>query len=96
MGRHRLDIVAMEGRPINPRQPPEDPGDGCPGGWYRSRFVASVYPYLRRRTKDGDRVQNLILDRTDDELMLQWVQYLEEQQESWESYQVQEMFRDGH
>lgn len=96
MGRMRLDVVSMEGRPINPRQPPEDPDDGCPGGWYRSRFVLSIYPYLRRRTEHGDRVINMLLDRTEDELLLQWVQHVEDQQEAWESYRVQETYRDAH
>lgn len=91
MGRSKVDLVQLEGRPINPKQPPEDADDGCPGGWYRSRFVASLMPYLRRRTEHGGRVDNLLLSRCTDELILQWVQHLEDQQEHWESYFIAEM-----
>jgi hypothetical protein len=44
--------------PVNPDMPHERTADGCPGGWYRSSFVDSIVPYLRRRTEGGGRVQN--------------------------------------
>ena len=66
--------VSLPGRktPLPP-VPPEDPAEGCPGGYYRSLFVASVAPYLRRRDGQGNRVANPLLDRTDDEVLLQLV-----------------------
>lgn len=75
----------------SPQQPTEDPADGCPASWYRSRFIASVMPYLRRRDDNGNRVANLILERCDDDLILQFVAYAEDEQERWESYRAETM-----
>lgn len=74
---------------IASRLPTEDPDEGCPGGWYRSRFVDSVLPFLRRRDGNGGRVQNLRLDRTDDDLVIDLVAYLEAEQERWEAYRAE-------
>lgn len=73
----------------NPKQPTEDPTDGCPAGWYRSIFIGSIYPYLRRRDDHGNRVANLLLDRCDDDLILQLIAYAEEEQERWENYRAE-------
>jgi hypothetical protein len=67
-------------------EPPEDPTEGCPAGWYWSAFVQSVRPYLRRRDQQGNRVANLLLERVEDEVLLALVAYLEDEQERWESY----------
>lgn len=93
MGRAPIpaSTASTDGIKRNPQQPTEDPTHGCPGGAYRSIFVASVMPYLRRRTESGDRVQNLILDRCDDDLILQLVAYAEEEQERWEAYRAETM-----
>lgn len=84
MGRAHLayGVTKIRGRAINPQQPWEDPDDGCPGGWYRSRFVGSVLPYLRPSGGMGGRTSNPLLDRCDDEFLLQCVLYLEEQQDA--------------
>lgn len=74
---------------MSSKRPTEDPAEGCPGGWPRSTFVESVYPYLRRRTSTGNRVQNLMLDRSDDDLLVELVQYAEQQQEHWENYRAE-------
>jgi hypothetical protein len=70
-------------RQWNPKRPTEDPADGCPGGWYRSRFVDSVWPYLRRRDENGNRVANPLLDRCDDDLIIALVLYAEHEDERW-------------
>jgi hypothetical protein len=71
--------------------PTEDATEGCPGGWYRSLFVASIYPYLRRRDDHGNRVANLLLDRCDDDLVLQLVQYAEDEQERYKGWEAEQM-----
>lgn len=84
MGRPPLSakVTVQAGEPINPQQPWELPEEGCPGGWYRGRFVASLHQYLRTRTEHGGRNSNPLLDRCDDELIVQLVLYLEHEQES--------------
>lgn len=57
--------------------PPETHEDGCPGAWYRSRFVRSLIPYERTASGDGVLSENLRLSRCDDLLVLDAVQYLE-------------------
>lgn len=69
--------------------PTEDPAEGCPGGWYRSLFIASILPYLRRRDAQGNRVVNLMLDRCDDELIIAFAMIVEDEQERWESYRLE-------
>jgi hypothetical protein len=64
------------------RNPPEPLSDGCPEGWSRSPFVASVMPYLRRRDQQGNRVSNPRLDATDDRLIVDAVLYFETEQEA--------------
>lgn len=79
---------------INPQQPTEDAREGCPGSWYRSRFVATLMPYMRRRAEHGARVPNLLLDRCDDDVIIQLVNYTEEQQEAYEAMVLQEIHRE--
>ena len=50
---------------------------GCPGSWYRNDFLGSVLRYYRRRDKQGNRIENLLLSRCDDELVLEAVRALE-------------------
>lgn len=57
-------------------EPKEDHGDGCPGAWYRSRFVRSLLRY-ERTSADGVLSENLNLTRCDDPLVLEAVQALE-------------------
>lgn len=95
----RLPILAppggrLCGEPINPKQPWEDPADGCPSGWSRSRFVESLYPFLRRRDAQGGRVANPMLDRCDDDTIIQLSMLFEHEQERWENYKL-EALSDG-
>jgi hypothetical protein len=76
-------LVEVAGKPVNPKLPLEDPADGCPGAWARSRFAHSIVPYLRRRTEGGGRVPNPLYDRCDDEFIWACVAHVEEQQERW-------------
>jgi hypothetical protein len=87
------DAQAARGTRIKvaPKYPTEDPDDGCPAGWYRSLFVASLYPYLRRRDSNGNRVTNLMLDRTDDDVIVQLAMLAEDEQERWEAYRLEQM-----
>ena len=82
------------GAPINPKLPWEDPDDGCPSGWSRSRFVESLYPFLRRRDAQGGRVANPMLDRCDDDTIIQLSMLFEHEQERWENYKL-EALSDG-
>lgn len=88
MGRAPLPptVRRLAGIEINPEQPFEDPTEGCPASWSRSRFVHSVMPFVRRRAEGGARVPNPFFDRCDDELVLELVLYLEEQQEAFEAW----------
>lgn len=79
--------------PVNLKRPPEDARDGCPGAWTRSRFIASVMPYLRRRTEGGGRVPNLLLDRCDDDLIVQLVNHAEHEQDAYEAFCAEEISR---
>lgn len=83
MGRHPLPprTTTQAGLKVNPQMPWEPPDEGCPGGWYRSRFVASVEGYMRTRAENGARNSNPLLERCDDELVVQLVLYLEREQE---------------
>lgn len=92
----RLPIVADDvphKLRINLQRPTEDAREGCPSSWIRSRFVASVLPYLRRRTDGGGRVPNLLLDRCDDDLVVQLVNYAEHEQDAYEAYCAEEISR---
>lgn len=58
--------------------PSEDiEGEGCPGGWYRCGFVASLHKYRRR---GETRVENLLLSRCLDRLVLESIAYLEDEE----------------
>lgn len=76
---------------VSPKYPTEDPTDGCPAGWYRSIFIASLYPYLRRRDAQGGRVANLMLERVEDDVIVQLAMLAEEEQERWEAYRAEQM-----
>lgn len=56
MGRLPLD-EPDPGQP-SAKYPFEVLADGCPGGWYRTAYMDSVAPYVRRRTDGGGRVPN--------------------------------------
>lgn len=57
-------------------EPPETHDDGCPGAWYRCGFVHSLMPY-ERSCSGGVYSANPLLDRTDDPLVIEAIQYLE-------------------
>lgn len=59
----------------------EEPAEGCPAGWRRSPYVASLEPYRRTRTQTGDRVANPMLDRCDDPAIVAAVLMLEDEEE---------------
>ena len=42
-------------------EPPETHHNGCPGAWYRSRFVSSLYRYERAVSGDGAYSENVLL-----------------------------------
>lgn len=69
------------------RTPGEEPSEGCPGGWIRSEIVESLMPYIRRRTEQGGRVQNMRLDQCDDRLVMDAVLYFEQCEERRIGYQ---------
>ncbi len=62
----------------NPCEEPKETHDeGCPGAWYRTRFVRSLIPYERVSSSDGVLSENIRLSRCDDPLVIDAVQYLE-------------------
>jgi len=50
---------------------------GCPGAWYRTAFVDSVLRYYRRRDRNGNRIENPLLTRCTDELVLEAIRAIE-------------------
>lgn len=60
-----------------PEKPTELACEGCPAGYARAPFVASLTRFYRRPTDDGDRVANPRLDRCHDDLVLDAIAYLE-------------------
>lgn len=91
MGRSRLapGTTLEDGLPVRWKEPFERPSDGCPGGWYRSRFEASIEPFLRMRAEGGQRVSNPLFDRCEDELVIALVLYLELEQERWQAQKAE-------
>ena len=63
-------------------KPCEARGDGCPGGWYRTPFVDSVIPYLRRRIDGGGRVSSPAFERAD-HLVQAAAFHVEHEEERW-------------
>lgn len=57
-------------------RPPDDHEDGCPGAWYRCVFVRSLEKY-ERLLGESTFSSNVLLDRTDDRLVLEATQCLE-------------------
>lgn len=72
------DLVELRRRfrGADPKAPPEDNADGCPGAWYRCTFAASVSHYERTLLQDAI-ANNPRLDRTDDPLVIEAAGYLE-------------------
>lgn len=59
--------------------PPEDiETDGCPGGWYRCGWVRSLQRYRRRGSET--KTENLLLSRCQDRLVIEAIQYLEDEE----------------
>ncbi len=81
MGRERLKELAGErdyhGHWFNWMVPPEDPDDGCPGGWYRNPFAYSLRRYIRSRSREGTYSENHFLSQTDDPLIIAAIQAYE-------------------
>ena len=50
---------------------------GCPGAWYRTAFVGSILRYYRRRDRNGNRIENPLLTRCTDELVIEAVRTIE-------------------
>lgn len=60
-------------------KPNEDiPNEGCPGGYYRCAFVASLHKY--RRAGSEQKIENLLLSRCHDKLVLEAIAYLEDEE----------------
>ena len=64
-------------QPTPDHTPPETHEDGCPGAWYRSRFVLSLLKYERPWGQDGPVSENIRLTRCADNLVLDAIQALE-------------------
>jgi len=88
MGRYpdkRLAGAKVLGLEQRTDTPFEDPALGCPGGYYRTAFVDSVWPYTRRRTTAGGRVPNPRFDSAPP-LVQQAVMALENEEERWHAF----------
>jgi len=73
-------------------EPIESNEDGCPGGWYRTEFAASVRRYYRP-VSEGVYSPNLLLDRCEDRLVLDAVAYYELERarhRAWADRQIQQ------
>lgn len=80
-----LEGSTILGRRVDWREPWEEPGEGCPGAWYRSPYVHSVYQFCRHRTSTGDRVDNPFFTRAPAQVQAA-VLYFEEQDELARAY----------
>lgn len=78
MGRLPIIHPTREQLGENLKSPAEGHEHGCPGSWYRCGFVASVAKY-ERILGDHGFSSNPRLDRCTDELILDAVQYLEQE-----------------
>lgn len=68
-----------DGRDSDFMRPAEDiRGEGCPGGWYRCGFVASLHKFRRRGGET--RTENLLLSRSLDRLVIEAIAYLEDEE----------------
>lgn len=93
MGRQPIPGVHEEDgvRVRNPAMPLERVSDGCPGGWYRCRFVWSLQPYFRARLEGGHLVDNPMLNRCEDEFVLWCVRVFENEQTRQANHRVEMM-----
>ncbi len=97
MGRedcHEYNGKLYHGHQVDYRYMPEDPDDGCPGGWYRCRYIYSLMPYFRLRTQSGDRVENLHLRHITNSRIIEAVHYFEGEREAAIAYWHERVERD--
>ena len=67
-------------------QPYEDfEHEGCGGAWYRTAWVQSLLRYRRRPMEGGGRVSNPLLDRCDDEWLLEVIAEMERWEDAWQA-----------
>jgi hypothetical protein len=94
--RHEVDAAYMGGELDADENETIEPNDeGCPGGWYRTLFFASLQRYLRP-VADGIYSANQNLERTDDRLVIDAVQAYEVEQSrarAWANQRIDEHFR---
>jgi len=76
---------------VNPLDPPEPFEEGCPGAWYRCRFVRSLFRYERAAGEQGTLSSNPLLDRTDDPLVLDAERYLQNERARARSHDTRRM-----
>lgn len=69
-------LAYMGGEADDDPEPVEPNDEGCPGGWYRTPFFASLIKYLRP-VSNGVYSPNLLLDRCDDPLVIEAVRHFE-------------------
>lgn len=74
-------------------EPPETSEEGCPGAWYRARFVRSIEKYERPVSADGVYSENPIVTRCTDPLVLAAVHHLEIERARCLSWQRDRMFQ---
>ncbi|HUU96313.1 MAG TPA: hypothetical protein VM487_11280 [Phycisphaerae bacterium] len=90
--RGRYPDPALEGTidlyPVDSNEPHERSADGCPGGWYRTPYVDSVAPYLRRRTEGGGRVENPLFTTAPMQVQAAVMHY-EAEQERWHAHKAE-------
>ena len=82
-GRKEIDAIR-----VDPDEPIEPAADGCPAAWARSPFCDSVYPYARRRTEGGDRVDRPLFSSAPWQVQ-EAAEYLEAEQERWREYRAE-------
>lgn len=71
---------------LNLEEPFESNVDGCPGGWYRTPFFDSVARYIRPEGGPGQYSPNLMLERCDDDLIIEAVHYFEACRQRWHTW----------
>ena len=67
----------QEGKTSDWDRPREPAAAGCPGAWYRTAFIGSLFKFMRRVDGNGGRIENPELTRCDDPLVREAVAELE-------------------
>lgn len=75
-----LDLERKDNTPwrhcdVNWQYPPEDPSEGCPGGWYQNHYIYELQQYLPNYNPDGSLDKSILLEGLNNWLVKKAVAY---------------------